>query len=56
MSASVKAAEVPQKEKEYQHHPLGEHAELPEVLSRPSAEDLEVARSWCGLRASVGPR
>jgi hypothetical protein len=41
MSASVKAAEWPQKEKENDNR---DEAQLPEVLTRPSAEELEVAR------------
>jgi hypothetical protein len=40
MSASAKAAEVPQKEQENHH----EQGQLPEALARPSAEELEVAR------------
>ena len=43
MSASVKAAEAPQKEKENHDYNRVE-AQLPEALARPSAEELEVAR------------
>jgi transposase-like protein len=42
MSASAKAAEAPQEEKE--HHTKHDEDQLPEALARPSAEELEVAR------------
>jgi transposase-like protein len=41
MSASVKAAEAPQKEN---HNHNRDEAQLPEAFARPSAEELEVAR------------
>lgn len=41
MSASAKSAGAPQKENE--HQTTGD-AQLPETLTRPSAEELEVAR------------
>ena len=42
MSASAKAAEAPQKENE--HHATGDDGQLPKAFTRPSAEELEVAR------------
>lgn len=42
MSASVKAAEMPQKKEN--HHHSHDEAQLPEAFARPSAEELEVAR------------
>jgi hypothetical protein len=41
MSASARAAEAPQKE---QVHDANHDDQLPEALSGPSAEELEVAR------------
>src|SRR3954451_15388272 len=51
MSASVKAAEVPQKEKENDNH---DETQRPEALPRPSAEELEVARELVRSARSRG--
>jgi transposase-like protein len=52
MSASVNAAEAPQKEKENDDHHGQE--QLPEALTRPSVEELEVARELVRSARSRG--
>ena len=54
MSASAKATEASQKEPE--HPAKHEEEQLPQALTRPLAEELEVARELCVLRGSGGRR
>ena len=52
MSASTKAAEAPQMEQ--YNHDGHDHAQAPEALARPSAEELEVARELVRSARSRG--